>query len=625
MDIVSKKLEALAHYFRTNTYEDVETERFECKTLAKGWGEDFHKTVCAFLNTDGGIILIGIKEKNNAKPPHYVFTGYDNIMKNEHYLNQELHKKFQDIEGNLLNIDDCLSFEIRDFQDGKVAVIYVEALSDERKYAFYKGAAYRRRLTSEYAIDKKEIEIHEEAKKEIIQYQELALVSNTSIEDIDLDIVNDFIREHYNKGKKRGETLKKDLEDAKKFLSERHFLREGQLTILGALMCGKDAEKLQGKAKVDCYVIIPKTRNIAEAREIIEDNITALIERSYNFVWRYISVGISYVNGGSALPEYPQELLRESINNAFAHRDYKSTRPIIIEIFPMQKLEIRNPGQFSRMQRIYEDTEHGKIRRIIPLQIARNPKLAHLLQNYRYWEGKGHGLSSLIDACLLNEIDLPYYILSLDEIKLVIPKGKIYDETARLWLNSFQGYIREKMGRELSEEERILLAIFKKSEEQNRLERYTILITTNNNHTNAIAALEDKGLIFKNPISTELYPVYQVDRLLMQTDFSAELQAIFGAVWRNLKDEYRKALNAIYLHQYFNADVAISANSIGTFLYFGDYQKTNDLKDFENKKRKIRLVFNELETGKFIIKKSDEKKLGYLINENFRKESNLFE
>lgn len=629
MNKVDDTLRKIAHCISTNSYEEVETERIECKNLAGGWGEDFYRTVCAFLNTNGGIVIIGIHDKNNSKnnsPKQYKFTGYTNSDSNEKHLTDELPKKFADREGKPLPVDDCINVEIRDFLTGKVAIVYVQALSDEKKYAFIKGNAYKRQLTGDHLLSAKEIESYEEIKKEIIQHQELALVADTSLEDANLELINNFIHSHFNRNKKRGETLKKNLRDAEAFLYTQRFFREGQLTTLGALFCGANPERfLYGKCKSDCYVVYPKAHKVADDKEIIEDNITALIERSFNFVWRNIRVGIAYTNGGSALPEYPESLLRESINNAFAHRDYSSTRPVIIEIRPQDSLQIRNPGQFGRRQRIYEDTAHGQIRRIIPLQIARNPHLNTLLQNYDYWEGKGRGLTSLIDACLDNEIDLPYYVLTQEEIKLVISKGKVYDERMRLWLDSFQGYLRSKMRRDLTEEERVLLAFFRKSEQHNRQERYTILLTADNNHANAIADLLERGLIFKNSASAEYYPIYQVDRQLMRSDFSDELQRIFGAVWQSLSNDYKSTLNAIYLHNHFNAEAVISANSIGVYLYFGDYQQTNDLKDYENKKRKIRRIFNELERGKFIQYKSENKKLGYEINAAFNKASNLFE
>lgn len=108
---------------------------------------------------------------------------------------------------------------------------------------------------------------------------------------------------------------------------------------------------------------------------------------------------------------------------------------------------IQNPGSFQQKQRIHLDTEQGKIRRIIPIQFAKNPKLTDLLKSFNRWEGKGKGLASLTDACLDNLIDLPYYVLSGDEIKLFVPKGKVFDDKMETWLKSYSGYLTKKNGK----------------------------------------------------------------------------------------------------------------------------------------------------------------------------------
>jgi hypothetical protein len=231
------------------------------------------------------------------------------------------------------------------------------------------------------------------------------------------------------------------------------------------------------------------------------------------------------------------------------------------------------------------------------------------LKSFDYWEGRGKGLTSLIDACLDNEIDVPYYILSQEEIKLCIPKGKVNDDSIKSWIDSFLGYIKERTKGELTEEEIIVLAFFKKSEELNRLERYTILITPDNNHSGVIASLEEKELIVKNPESPQLYPIYQVERTLMKTDFSEELSRVFRKDWENLKKDYKDVLQAIYQHNQFGTkEKVVSANSIATFLYLKEKNQISDIQDFGNFSRKVRNIFNKLEAKTFIVRKSGQTK-----------------
>lgn len=608
MDFISKNLQIIADCINNNTYQNVETDRFELKDLSKGWGEDWYKSVCSFLNTNGGVIVIGISERGRSNPAHYSFTGYVNSPSNENHLKQDLPKEyFTDSDGTPRDVTRYIRFEIRDFLDGQVMVVYVEELPDDEKYVFYKGTAYKRKITGDHALTPNEVEVYEELKIDIIKSQELEIIKNASLDLLNINTLNNYITE-FNRGKKRGETYKANLKQAKTFLEHESFIRDNQPTLLGMLVCGNHVESyIQGKCEADCYVISPF--KAAESREIITDNIIELISRSNNFVWRNIQVGVLYANGGTAEPEYPEELIRECINNAFAHRNYKTDRFVIIEIRPNESLMIRNPGNFQRRQRIHIDTDFGKIRRIVPIQVSRNPKLTHLLKSFNYWEGKGRGLTSLIDACLDNIIDVPYYILTQDEIKLFIPKGKVCDDAMNQWFKSFSGYLLRKLDRELSEEEKIMLSFFRKSEDLNRLEQYTILLTMDNNHKEVIAFLEEKNLIFKDPQSPEIYPIYRIDRTLLKTHFNDELKEIFGGDWINFKSDYQETLNAIYAHQtYGDSSESISANSIGTFMYSLKHKEVTDLNDYENYKRKVRNLFNQLEQKQLIVRKDGKTK-----------------
>lgn len=629
-DFIGKNLDIIAQCIADNQYIELETERLELKDLsADGSWDELYKSICAFLNTNGGIVVIGIKDKGNEKDKtkkRYKFTGFN--YDHEPKL-KEITKLFTNASGQKRDLSSHFPIpEIRDFEGGKVAIVYVDELPDDEKYIYYKGTAYQRRFTGDHPLSKIEIEEYEELKNEVIKNQELSIIKDATLDLLNIDSLNQYIL-RFNRGKKKGETLKANLENALSFLIRENFVRDNKPTLLGMLVCGDYVENyIQGKCEVDCYVISPN--KVAQNKAVLNDNIIGLIEGSFNFIWRNIQVGVGYTKGGIAEPEYPEELIRESINNALAHRNYNTDRFIIIEIKPQESLMIRNPGAFQRRQRIHLDTDFGKIRRIIPIQVARNPKLTHLLKSFDYWEGKGRGLTSLIDACLENVIDVPYYILTDGEIKLFIPKGKVYDDDMASWLNSFAGYIDKKINRELNEDEKIMLSFYRKSETLNRVESYTILLTMDNNHKEVIAHLEESGLIFKDPKSPEIYPIYRVDRTLMKNDFSEDLKAIFGQEWTNLKSEYREVLEAIYRHTEFGLQSEIvSANRIGTFIYLSRHKNLTDLNDYESFKRQIRNIFNRLENKLFIIRKDGKTKEeggkpDFMINSNFNKGNNLF-
>lgn len=618
MNIVDKTLQKIADCIRQNRFEQLETDKIELKSLhsAEDWTE-LYKSACAFLNAEGGIIIIGIKEKNRT----YIFSGYKGEQSEEEKL-KELPQKFLDDHKNKVNLKEFFPlYEVKDFLMGKVCVIYIEKLPEDQKYVFYESHAYKRKLTGDHKLLPDEIEGQKQRKLELIYARELMPVKEAKLEDLDIDKLNDYII-RLNRTIKI-ESLKADIPSAKSFLLRKGFINKDQEpTLLGILVCGKHIEDLVGgRCQVDAYV--DSLIEVARNKQIIKDNILALMERSIGFVYQNIQVGVSRQNSGTALPEYPQNLIEETINNALAHRNYHSDKFVLINIKPNENIEIRNPGTF--LQEHLLRLEKPKIRRIIPIAKARNPKLADILKTYDRYEGRSKGMATLTNTCLENQTDIPYFILRSEEISLYLNKGKVYDEEMGTWIKSFAGYILKKCGRELTEEEKIVLSYFYKSERHNRLDRYTILLTPDNNHAGVIADLEDKNLIFRYAQENEIYPIYLVDRELTKNDFSEELRTIFGGSFDNLPNDYKKVLFAIYQHnQYAVPEDKASANSIGIFIYLNENKRITDLKHYENFKRKIRNIFNKLEEKSLIIRKSD-KKTDFQINTSFERTPSIFD
>ena len=67
-----------------------------------------------------------------------------------------------------------------------------------------------------------------------------------------------------------------------------------------------------------------------------------------------------------------------------------------------------------------------------------------------------------------------------------------------------------------------------KAEWANENHHYTILLTPDNNHFEQLLELERAGLIYQHERSTPTQPIFVADRVLMQTDYRTELEALFG-------------------------------------------------------------------------------------------------
>ena len=455
---IDEILNKLEDCLLNNKYESIETEAIELKDLSGGnqW-KQLYISICAFLNTDGGIVLIGVNENNKQ----YKLTGYNENSENK--LKEELKKLFTNDKFIQVDLSNNFKLEIKDLLNKKICAVYVDKLPEDEKFVFYNKVAYKRILTGDSAIPKDEIIAHNESKEELRDARELTLVSNASISDLNVDKLNDYLVV-LNRDI-RIETYKKDIEESISFLNRKQFIRNERPTLLGMLVCGDNLFDFIGeRADVDCYV--DSLVEVADNKKRLRDNIIQLMDNAVGFVYKNIQVGVSYEKGGTKLPEYPEKLIREVINNSLAHRDYSINRFVSVDIKPNINITVSNPGRFRQEQKIYFDdnAEKIRIRRIIPIPKPRNPRLADILKLYDKYEAKSMGMSSLINSCLDNEIDVPYYFFkSENDISLVVPKGKVYDEETKLWLDGFLGYIYEKLNRrELTEEEKIILAFIYK-------------------------------------------------------------------------------------------------------------------------------------------------------------------
>jgi len=597
---LDKTLSRLAELIGQGRFEELETDTLEIKPVpadSLGWRER-HRSACAFLNTRGGILIFGIKEEGTGAARKYVFTGWQPHA--EPNL-KEFPRQFTERDKTALDLNDAFPPPmILDFMDGKVAVMLVDELPADRKFVFYRGEAYRRILTGDHRISESEIEKQEEFREEALQARELQIVSGVTLADLDLDKLNDYITQ-LNRPVKI-ETVKPDLESARPFLERKSFIQDGRATTLGVLVCGKHAaDKLGFRCQVHGYVDVPQ--EIARDKQDFADNVLPLMEESLAYLLRNIQIGVSAAQGGSNRPQYPEELLRETVNNALAHRDYSINRQVILAIKPGHHIAIRNPGTFRSHLLIETPNEALPLRRILPEAKPRNPKLADVLRVFRKWEGRGIGMATMVNLCLQNEIDLPFYRFGTEEVTLHLPTGKLVDDRMERLFEAFDRHIETKLqGSQLTDNQKRVMAYLIKSEWANAQVRYTILLTPDNNHFNELAALEQGGLIARHPSSPAMYPIYVADRVLLRKDYVPELRRQFGLRFDGLDELHKQVLSVVYRYNNYSRKRLVSAKVASFSLWHERAGSSADIEQFDAFYRKVRYVFNRLQKDGFVEK-----------------------
>ena len=602
-------LSTIARSIKEGVFIDVEKTKVELKDLSTGndW-KSLRETICAFLNSDGGVIICGVRERKNA----YKYTGFN--RNNESRIIDLQTKFFKDDQDRFFELSANIFFDYENFLDGEIVVIFVYPLSEDLKYAQYDGVYYERRLTQDKVITTAKLQKQSEYKKELSNTRELTAVPSATITDLSLEKINHYVTLQNQEIKK--ETLKPDLNKAKPFLIKQYFLRNKQVTTLGLLVCGEDPFYfLHNRAEVDCFYDTQSA--ISKDKKIFRNDVISLMEDTFRYIWRHINVGRAYKNGGSAVPEYPEKTIRETINNALAHRDYSINNFVTITVEPEKYISIKNPGTFKEKIKIVHTDTTIPIRRLIPgIPESKNPKLASILKVFDKIESQGRGMASLVNAALENLIDLPYYTLLDDMITLTIPSGQLVDTIIDNWLDGYYYYIEDKLKTPLNKDFRQVLAYLYKSELLNRKRKYTILLSETNNHFDVLDRLKESGLIIEHPASLEEAPVYVLDRVLTKTDFTEELIELVGREYIHYDAITKAILNTFYRFGKYNHR-PLRVFELIPSIYTTIHGDEIVAKTYESLSRKVRSVCSKMEDKGVLLR---DKKKAYCMDFLYKKD-----
>ena len=149
-----------------------------------------------------------------------------------------------------------------------------------------------------------------------------------------------------------------------------------------------------------------------------------------------------------------------------------------------------------------------------------------------------------------------------------------------------------------------------KAEWANENHHYTILLTPDNNHFEQLVVLERAGLIYQHERSTPTQPIFVADRVLMQTDYRTELEALFGDL-SGLDPLSRKYLNVMWRREKFASRKVVLASELILALWHerGDIQ---DADEFNNHVHQSMGTFDRLIEAEFIVFDSDRS--GFVLN-----------
>ena len=339
--------------------------------------------VVALCNEGGGYLVIGMSDNY----PHEVIGTKQNLdsigeLESKIYSDTEIRPKIYEL-----------------FEDvRRVLVIEVPARPAGRVFTFEDVALMR--------VGEELKPMSSEVYLSIIQEQEpdfsQQICDDLQVSDLDKTAIL-ILKEKYSL--KQNNPRFKTLSD-EQILSDLELLKNGKLTNAALILLGR---KEVLREKLPQAAVMLEYRN--SENQITFDNRIPFTEPFFKLIdelWNTINLrnGSFPIHDGAYIfniPFFNEEVIRESINNAITHRDYRKTSEIVIKQFP-QRLDIINAGGFPvgvNLENILKTPS-----------TPRNRLLADVLQKTGIVERSGQGVDKIYYNTLIEGKAEPDYTKS---------------------------------------------------------------------------------------------------------------------------------------------------------------------------------------------------------------------
>lgn len=340
--------------------ESVESHTTEFKS---SWRDEYLKWICAFANTDGGRLLIGVDD--NGKP-----VGVEDSKK----LLEDLPNKLRDTLGIIPSVR-------LEKENGKEIII----IEVEHSYVpiSYHGRFYVRSGSTIQELKGKDLTrfLISNSGKHWEEYIE----ENASIEDINNETIEKFKQIAIKRI-----PLVKDENEPIKVLEKLNLIKNGKLTRAALLLFGKNPKRFWTSSYIKVGKFLTDTDIISS--DDIEGNLFEQVEKTMELLrTKYLISEIRFegIYRKEEL-EYPEEALREAIINSVIHRDYIGPHTQL-KIYP-DKIILWNVGTLPKEIKVDELKKNHS-------SYPRNELLADVFFKAGLIEAWGRGTIKITDEC----------------------------------------------------------------------------------------------------------------------------------------------------------------------------------------------------------------------------------
>lgn len=404
---------------RSYPIEDEKCDWKEMKNLKNSFngheGEDVMSYVSGIANMEGGDLVIGVEDKTLN------IIGTDltkfNLDKNSAVL--KIKENGVNISSEGLSVDEYITSDMQK----TVWVIHIPKHLPRKPVYAHKHAWQRIKDSLVFITPERESAILNESVSEGNASKWTATVlPDATLDDLDPKAILKA-REQY-KEVYPSKAKEVDSWDDIKFLNKAKITIKGKITIAAIILLGKEESEhylLPSVCKIRWTLKNEKGENLDY--EIFSIPMILAIDE----VGKKIrNTKYEYTIAGNMFPEPPMYrydvfTLREPLNNAIGHQDYKKDARIEVIEYDNDHLVFQKYGSFlpgSVEKVVLEDS---------PESIYRNPFLIEAMRNVHMVETEGGGIRKLFEQQRKRFFPMPEYDLSGGKVKVTID-GKVIDE-----------------------------------------------------------------------------------------------------------------------------------------------------------------------------------------------------
>lgn len=378
-----------------------ESQRLEYKRSTANL-KDIFQTICAFLNGDGGIILIGVEDNGNL-------VGQDVSDKTKREIGVEIAKivPFSDssIEIFYLPLEGSR----------QIIVFHITTDSTKRPYS-YSGRSFIRIQTDTLPMP---AEYYQQLVLSNTQFKdpwEDGLLEDVTMDDLDTEEIISTIKEGVLNGRvPEGYGTN----DPKKALIHLGLMNNNYFTRAALILFGKKLEKKFPQ----CILRLARFKGVDKSEFIdnkqVYGNVFQLLRAALSFANQHLPIASTFSENSvkrEDKPLFPITVLREAVTNALCHRDYSYTGGSISLAIYDNRLEIWSYGLLPPGLSI---EELGELNQSIP----RNRRIANVLYYHKLFESWGRGVRLIIDGCLDAGHPIPFYSINSGGLLLTLPSA----------------------------------------------------------------------------------------------------------------------------------------------------------------------------------------------------------